>query len=115
MRGYFWEIIRLFGLFCAAGICGISLAQDYDREQRWRAEIEPTVLVGDAVDLTVGERKVFAIFTESAKADKRVGIVLVHGVGVHPDHGYPAFVVVHKTEHHRVELAGAFWCNRFSK
>jgi hypothetical protein len=80
-----------FGLFCAAGMGQIALAQDYDREQRWRAEIEPTILVGDVVDLAVADKKVFAIFTESGPsnnaANKGTGIVLAHGVGVHPDHG----------------------------
>ncbi len=62
-----------------------GFAQDYDREIRWRAEIEPTVVVGDAVDLDVAGRKVFAIFTEGKSKD--VAIVLAHGVGVHPDFG----------------------------
>jgi pimeloyl-ACP methyl ester carboxylesterase len=63
----------------------IAHAQDYDREARWRAEVEPTITVGDAVDLNVDNRKVFSIYTEGKS--KRVGIVLVHGAGVHPDHG----------------------------
>lgn len=61
-------------------------AQDYEREARWRTEVEPTILVGDPVDLTVGDRKVFALFTEGK--DKNVAVVLVHGIGVHPDFGF---------------------------
>jgi pimeloyl-ACP methyl ester carboxylesterase len=76
---------RVFALICAAGIAQIAWAQDYDRESRWRAEIEPTILVGDAVDLAVESKKVFSIFTEGS--NKSVAIVLVHGVGVHPDFG----------------------------
>ncbi len=75
---------------CAAGILGlmmsfVSFAQDFEREARWRSEIEPAVIVGDVVDLAVGTRKVFSIFTEGAQ--KNVAVVLVHGVGVHPDFG----------------------------
>jgi pimeloyl-ACP methyl ester carboxylesterase len=83
MMKKFW---RHLVLICAAGIAvDTALAQDYDRENRWRAEIEPTVIVGDAVDLVVESKKVFSIFTEGR--DKTVAIVLVHGVGVHPDFG----------------------------
>jgi dienelactone hydrolase len=79
------KIWCVFALICAAGIGQIAWAQDYDRENRWRAEIEPTVIVGDAVDLSVASKKVFSIFTEGS--NKSVAIVLVHGVGVHPDFG----------------------------
>jgi pimeloyl-ACP methyl ester carboxylesterase len=80
------SISRAFALICAAVFfLQTASAQDYDRENRWRAEIEPTVIVGDPVDLSVESKKVFAIFTEAS--NKNVAIVLTHGVGVHPDFG----------------------------
>ncbi len=85
MNLFFQKILRIFCLFCAAGIAQSSFGQDYDREARWRTEIEPTLVVGDAVDLNVENRKVFAIFTEGKS--KEIAIVLTHGVGVHPDFG----------------------------
>ncbi len=60
-------------------------APDYDREARWRAEIVPTVVVGDPVDIMVGKQKVLGLLTEANK--QLPAIVLIHGVGVHPDHG----------------------------
>ena len=59
---------------------------DSAREARWRAEVEPGLVVGDAYTLTtaVGQ-PFFSIFTDGKQ--KQVAFVLVHGVGVHPDFG----------------------------
>ena len=63
-----------------------AAAQDYAREKRWADEVVPGLVVGDAVWLeTTAGRKFLAIH---AKADKPKGaVVIVHGIGVHPDHG----------------------------
>jgi alpha/beta superfamily hydrolase len=61
-------------------------AQDYDREKRWSDEIVPGLVVGDAVWLDgPGGRKFLGLLAETR--DARAAILLVHGVGVHPDHG----------------------------
>ena len=65
-------------------------AQDYEREKRWAAEVAPNVVVGDAVQLKLptgqnAGREFLGLYTE-AKGGKPA-ILLVHGVGVHPDHG----------------------------
>ncbi len=61
-------------------------AQDYEREKRWSDEVVPGLVVGDAVWLDgPGGRKFLALHTEAAKP--RAAFVIVHGVGVHPDHG----------------------------
>lgn len=61
-------------------------AQDYEREQRWSAEVVPNLVVGDAVQIPLGSARSFlGIYTE-AKIPK-AAILLVHGIGVHPDHG----------------------------
>jgi alpha/beta superfamily hydrolase len=71
-------LVLLFSAFSAA-------AQDYEREQRWAAEVAPNVVVGDAVQLTLPSGRAFlGLFTE-AKTPKNA-ILLVHGQGVHPDH-----------------------------
>ena len=63
-----------------------ALAQDYEREKRWSDEIVPGLVVGDAVWLDgPGARKFLGILTESRNAP--AAVLLVHGVGVHPDHG----------------------------
>ncbi|MBK6982944.1 MAG: DUF3530 family protein [Betaproteobacteria bacterium] len=63
-----------------------AAAQDYARERRWADEVVPTLVVGDAVWLeTTSGRKFLAIHAPAAKP--RGAVVIVHGIGVHPDHG----------------------------
>jgi predicted alpha/beta-hydrolase family hydrolase len=68
----------------------VAAAQDYGREQRWADEIVPSLVVGDAIYLQQSRgkdpaHKFLALWTPAA--DAKTAIVLVHGVGVHPDHG----------------------------
>ena len=61
-----------------------AAAPDYAREQRWADEIRPTLVVGDAVTLTQPSgHKFLALYTEAPKA--RAAVIVVHGLGVHPD------------------------------
>ncbi|MEO6408476.1 MAG: alpha/beta fold hydrolase [Burkholderiaceae bacterium] len=67
-----------------------ALAQDYAREQRWANEIVPAIVVGDPVMLQQSRgkdaaHKFLGLYAEAPKA--KTAIVLVHGVGVHPDYG----------------------------
>jgi hypothetical protein len=60
---------------------------DYAREERWAQEVVPSIVVGDAVFLATPARaKVLAILTEPASSPKGA-VVVVHGMGVHPDYG----------------------------
>ena len=75
------------GLVVLAQMAG---AQDYAREKRWADEIIPAVVVGDPVWLQQSrgknpEHKFLALYAPATNA--KTAIVLVHGVGVHPDHG----------------------------
>jgi len=61
-------------------------AQDYAREQRWAEEVVPNVVVGDAVWLKEPSgRKFLGLYTQASGA--KTAVLLVHGLGVHPDHG----------------------------
>ena len=61
-------------------------AQDFEREKRWSDEIVPGLVVGEAVWLDgPGGRKFLGLLTETRNAP--AAVLLVHGVGVHPDHG----------------------------
>ncbi len=63
-----------------------SLSPDYGREERWAREIEPSVVVGEPVYLATPSRpRVLALYTEAANA--KGGVIVVHGLGVHPDWG----------------------------
>jgi alpha/beta superfamily hydrolase len=81
--------------FAVAALIAVSWAaaahtQDFEREARWRAEVVPGLVVGEAVDIPgPGGRPFLGLLTEAAGADRAAAplVVLVHGIGVHPDHG----------------------------
>lgn len=59
-------------------------APDYPREKKWADEITPGIIVGDPVTLEQKNRhKFLGIYTEAANA--KMGVVVVHGIGIHPD------------------------------
>lgn len=61
-------------------------AQDYAREARWKSEVLGNLVVGDAVDLKLPAGRTFlGLYTEGKPG--RPAVVIVHGSGVHPDHG----------------------------
>ncbi len=69
-----------------ASITMATSAQDFEREARWRAQVVPNLVVGDAVDLRGDDGRTFlGLYTAAAGA--RTALVIVHGIGVHPDHG----------------------------
>jgi len=70
-------------LSCAASS---AFAQDYEREKRWADEVAPGVVVGDAVWIEAGSgRKFLALYAPVQGA--KDAVVIVHGLGVHPDFG----------------------------
>jgi alpha-beta hydrolase superfamily lysophospholipase len=74
-------------LLACAAFAGTAGAADYPREERWAHEVVPALVVGEPVWLATPARpKVLAIVTAPA-GTSRGGVVLVHGVGVHPDFG----------------------------
>ncbi len=87
--------MKVFPRCCvlAALACLVSLAStiasaqaDYAREKRWADEVTPAILVGDPVYLALKSGQRFlAIWTPNPKA--AAGVIVVHGLGVHPDWG----------------------------
>lgn len=74
-------------LALAALLTGLNAwAADYGREQKWADEVLPAVLVGDPVWLTQANgHRFLGLYTPAEKA--KAGLVVVHGLGVHPDWG----------------------------
>ena len=62
-----------------------ALGQDYAREARWRAEVTGNLVVGDAVEIHAAGRALLGLYAPGKPGQP--AIVLVHGIGVHPDHG----------------------------
>jgi len=62
---------------------------DYEREKKWADEIIPGIVVGDPVYLELRQgHKFLTILTEAQnakKGDAKMGLVVIHGSGVHPD------------------------------
>jgi len=59
---------------------------DYVQEKKWADEIVPRVVVGDPVYLEEkGGHKFLTLFTNAPNAE--AALVVVHGMGVHPDWG----------------------------
>ena len=80
--------IALFALLTlAVARTAAAQAADYAREERWAQEVVPSLVVGDAVYLATPARaRVLAILTHPP-GTAAGGIVIVHGLGVHPDWG----------------------------
>ena len=81
----FWLLFRL-ALMVVFLSSTISHAQDYAREQRLADEILPGLLVGDPIRLPARDGRSFLGILSKGKTDLRP-IILVHGVGTHPDAG----------------------------
>ena len=64
----------------------ILAAPDYAREKRWHDEIIPSIIVGEPVYLEQKNKHRFlSIYTQADSA--KTGLVVVHGMGIHPDWG----------------------------
>jgi predicted esterase len=62
-----------------------SLASDTAKEKRWADQIVDGLIDGEAVWLPAGNTKFLGIYTESAKKPAKGAVIVMHGVGVHPD------------------------------
>lgn len=73
-------------LAACIALAPVAAAQDYGREQRWASEIVPSLVVGDAVTIkSPGRRDFLGLYAETPGS--KAAVLLIHGVGVHPDHG----------------------------
>ncbi len=80
-------LILLLHAFLFAGCASVQPGPDYAREKRWAGEVTPGLVVGEAVSLSAGEAPAFlGIYTPAARGYKGA-IILVHGMGMHPDFG----------------------------
>ncbi len=68
-----------------AALGAAAPAQDYERERRWAAEVQGNLVVGNAVRIGAPAGAFLAL--DAAGAPGKPAVLLVHGTGVHPDHG----------------------------
>lgn len=82
--------IVLAVLLLALAATGRAHAQDFEREARWRSEVVPGLVAGEAMDIPgPGGRAFLGLLTEptGAAPGSATLLVIAHGIGVHPDHG----------------------------
>ena len=85
-----WRLLLLtylcmFAVGALAAAPDSELGSDYEREKRWADEIVPGLLVGDAVYIRAATGKEFLALHAEVK-NPRGAAVIVHGLGLHPDH-----------------------------
>jgi len=72
-------------LLATTAMAAAVVVPDDARESRWAAEVVPQLVVGDAVWLRTPHReRVLALYARPA-GDAKGAVVVVHGLGVHPD------------------------------
>jgi len=80
-------LMALLGLAVASG----TLASDIDKERRWAEQLQDQLVVGEPLQLTTtsqpsaGQQAFFALYTPAVGKLQRGGVILLHGLGAHPD------------------------------
>lgn len=62
-----------------------TFASDLEKEKRWSEQIVDSLLVGEAEWLEVDGQKILGIYTEDLSGNPRGGVIILHGIGVHPN------------------------------
>ncbi|HYQ73268.1 MAG TPA: DUF3530 family protein [Gammaproteobacteria bacterium] len=70
----------------AAGVISLpAVASDLEREQRWANQVVDAILTGEVEMLEADGQAFLSIYTESESESPKGGVILIHGIGVHPD------------------------------
>lgn len=72
-------------LLAAAVLSLPAAASDIEREKRWAEQIEDVIFTGEMVMLDAGGQEFLSIYTEAASEPAQGGVILLHGIGVHPN------------------------------
>lgn len=74
-------------LFCllSAALSTPVLATDVAKEHAWAEQLKEQLIVGQALELKAGQQSFFAIYAPAEGKLKRGGVILLHGLGAHPD------------------------------
>jgi len=66
-------------------VAGTTAASDIDKERRWAEQLQDQLVVGEPLRLTAGQQGFFALYTPAVGKLQRGGVILLHGLGAHPD------------------------------
>jgi pimeloyl-ACP methyl ester carboxylesterase len=81
-------IIRniLIPTFILLGTMTMALAgSDKAKEKRWSEQIIDALVIGEPVWLEAGADRFLGIYSEFTSDRQKGGVIVVHGIGVHPD------------------------------
>lgn len=62
-----------------------AYASDLAKEKRWSEQVVDSLMTGDAVWLEDGKTKFLGLYADSATAKTQGALIVVHGIGVHPN------------------------------
>ena len=79
------NMLRNLLFFLGLTIVPVAFASDSAKEQRWSEQIVDAILVGEPVWLEAGETRFLGIYTPEISNEAKGGVILLHGMGVHPD------------------------------
>lgn len=79
------SLLLLLATSLLAGAVRAQPLSDLAREKRWADQVLPSLVVGDALWLESGGVKFLALYAAPEKP--RGAVLLLHGAGLHPDHG----------------------------
>jgi dienelactone hydrolase len=85
VKNYSFNSLLYFLLFAffSASASAASLS-DKAKEKRWEDQIVPDLFVGEAVKLKGDGDEFLAIYTEASADKVKGGVIVLHGIGVHP-------------------------------
>ena len=68
-----------------SSVCRADSVSDTAKEQRWAEQITDQLIVGEPVWLEADGHRFLTIYTPAEAASPRGTVLLVHGIGAHPD------------------------------
>ena len=81
------RLLKLLALliFYSLATTPCSAASDQAREKRWAEQISDSLMEGETSELDAGGKPFMGIFTEASDGPTERAVILVHGMGAHPD------------------------------
>jgi len=76
---------RIFILILSVFAVSSVLASDIAKEKRWADQTVDAIMTGEAVWLMAGKHRFLGIYTEPATDKVLGGVIVLHGIGVHPN------------------------------
>ena len=78
------KLLIILIIFLYAGPSIAAPKSDLAKEKRWREQIEPSLMLGEPLNLKAADTEFLALFSENSAEKSLGGVILVHGIGVHP-------------------------------